>query len=201
MDEQFGDLKASIQETIDGDAEFQSSLSELSDEDKGIKISEKKDELLTANYSSLKEKADKAEELANNYKIRAEKAEKGKKTDSDKGDTTPTKEGDDLSSKDLYVLMENKIPQEDVDEVIKSSKLLGKTIAESLKDPVVQGILKTRQEHRATAETTNTGKARVGTKSVSGQELLDNLSKGIVPEPGSKEAEVLFWERRGGKPK
>lgn len=116
--------------------------------------------------------------------------------------TEKTKEevkDDKLSSKDLYSLMQAKVPEEDVDDVVKAAKVLNKTIPEALKDPLLIGILKTKEEHRNSSEAQNTGKSRTATKTPTADELLKNLSKGQVPEKGSKEADDLFWAKRGGK--
>jgi len=113
----------------------------------------------------------------------------------------PKKESrqDNLNPLDLYALMEAKVPKEDIEEVIKASKLLGKTISESLQDPIVQGILKSKEEYRRTADATATQSKRTGAKQISDDEIMRKASKGEVPEAGSDEADRLFWARRGGK--
>lgn len=196
MDEKIGALDTLVQEKIEADAEFQTSIAELPEEEKETLIQSKRAEILADEFASLREKADKAtkaEELANNYKARAEKAEKlGKK-----GETEPNE--DSLSTKDLYALMTAQVPQDDVDEVVKASKILNVSIQEALKDPTVQTILEKRAEYRKTAQATNTGIARPSTKKVTDEEILSKASKGELPEKGSDEAERLFWARRGGK--
>ena len=89
------------------------------------------------------------------------------------------------------------VPQEDVDEVIKAAKLLGKTIQEALEDPTVKTILETRGEYRKTAEATNKKTARPSSHSPSSREILEKAEKGEIPEPGTPEAEKLFLARRG----
>ncbi len=107
------------------------------------------------------------------------------------------KETADLSSKDLFALIEAKVPQDDVDEVVKSAKALGVSIPEALKDDIVKGILEKRQAHRATAIATNTAPARPGTKKVSDDEILSQaLKEDKLPAKGSAEAEALFWAKR-----
>ncbi len=88
----------------------------------------------------------------------------------------------DLSSTDLYALMTEKIPQEDVDDVVKASKALGISIPEALKSPILKGILSDKAEKRTTAEMTNTGNTRTGPKEITKDELLRNSEKGILPE-------------------
>lgn len=105
----------------------------------------------------------------------------------------------DLSTTDMYALMKADVPEEDLDEVKRAAKVLGVTVAEALKDPVTKGILERRQSLRKTADATNTNPARPGTKKVTDEHLLEEASKGNLPEKGSKEAEQLFWAKRGGK--
>jgi len=192
-----GFLDTLAQEKIDADTDFQDSLDSLEEDEREQAIQEKRKEIIEQEFSSLKESSKKQEELANNYKIRAEKAEKAKKEDH----TSKKEEDSDLSPKDLYALINAQVPQEDVEEVVKASKLLGKTVQEALNDDIVKTILETRQEFRKTAEATNTKQARPGSKKVSDDELLKKASAGDVPEKGSEEAERLFWAKRGGERK
>ena len=197
-----GSLDTLIEETLNADTDFNDTLTDMSDEDREIAISEKKSEITKQVYSDLEEKSTKNEELAKNYKIRAERAEGRNKPPKEEVDTSKKpdeKEKSDLSTKDFYSLVDAKIPQEDVEEVMKASKLLGKTIPEALKDDTVKAILEKRAEHRKTAEATNTATARPGSKKVSGAEITAKADKGDFPEKGSEEADALFWERRGGK--
>ena len=105
----------------------------------------------------------------------------------------------DITTRDMYVLIKADVPEEDFDEVVRISKVLGKSIPETLKDPVCIGVLQRNTEYRATAKAMNAGKAKAGQKEVSSSEILSNASKGVVPAKGSKEAEELYWARRGGR--
>lgn len=133
---------------------------------------------------ALKLEADKAEN--NNRKPEPKKIDKSAKSD-------------ELSTKDQYALLEAKVPLDDIDDVVKASKLLGKTIPEVLKDDMVKTMLHRKAEERTTANATSTNKTRRTPSTVSADSLMSNLSKGEVPEIGSKEAEDLYWARRGGR--
>lgn len=109
--------------------------------------------------------------------------------------------GDGLSPKDLYALTAAQVHIDDFDEVVKAAKLLGKPIADAVKDPVVKGILAGRAEERKTAEATSTKPARPSQKKPDANEILRKASQGEIPQKGSNEAEELFWARRGGRPK
>ncbi len=190
------DIDSLAQKKIEEDADFQDSIQGLSEEDKTKAIATKKSEIVDQEFKTLQQKAADAEkhkELADNYKIRAEKAEKGSKKD-DEG-----KKESDLSTKDVYALMNAEVPEEDIEEVQKAAKLLGKSVSEALQDSVVKGILAKKSEERVVANAANTGKARRTTQEVNDATLVANLSKGEVPEKGSNEAEKLFWARRKKK--
>jgi len=192
MSEELGALDSLIQQKIDNDVDFQTSLEQLEEEDRVFALQTKRAELANLTFAEMQEKARKDAELAENYKVRAEKAEKGK--------TKPQESKEqDLSTKDLYSLMQAKVAEEDVDDVVKSAKLLNKTIPEALKDPVVQAILKQNEDYRKTAQAQNTGKSKAGIKTVTSDEIVKNANEGKFPERGSKEAEELFWARRGGR--
>lgn len=189
-------LNALVEQRFEADTEFQSTLEGMTDDEKTEAISAKKSELVEAVFAETAATATKNGELAENYKTRAEKAE-GKKPKP----AAETEKKDELSSTDLYALMQAQVHQDDVAEVSKAAALLGKSISEALKDSTVQAILSTRVEHRKTAEATSTGPARPGTKRSTDAQVVEEAQKGNVPEKGSPEAEQLFWAKRGGKPK
>ena len=105
-----------------------------------------------------------------------------------------------LSSKDVLAIVKSEVHDDDVDEVIDFAKFKKITVAEALKSPTLQAILSDNTERRKTAEVANTKKSRRGARKTSATQLQKDLGEGKVPEPGSEEAEELFWARRGGKP-
>jgi hypothetical protein len=123
-------------------------------------------------------KAEKAEELANNYKIRAEKAEK-KAKETVKVETKT--EG--LSSRDTIALINAKVHEDDVDEVLDYARFKKIPISEALKSSVVKASIAEREELRNTANATNTGRTRSGSSKVSGDSLLEKARKtGEMPD-------------------
>lgn len=119
-----------------------------------------------------------------------------------KGDEKPKAEPsqkDDLTPKDLYALMNAKVHEDDVEEVSRYARSHSMDVGAALKDGKLQAILKYNEELRRTAAAQNTKPARPGSKQVSGDILVKELSEGKVPEKGSKEAEELFWAKRGGR--
>jgi len=179
MPEQQGDLDALIQGKLDADSDFQISLEALSDDEKSQRIAEKTQELIKQEFKSLTDKSVKNEELANNYKIRAEKAERG----TPKKDPDPKQGDKDLSPKDLYALIDAKVPQADIDEVVKASRLLNKTISETLQDGLVQARLKDLAEQRNTAQATNTSTSARTTPKMTDEQIVQNFHEGKAVDP------------------
>jgi len=59
---------------------------------------------------------------------------------------------------------------------------LQKAIAEAIKDPTIKAKLVEKQDERATAEATNTKGGSKGNSKVSSASMLNNASKGKLPE-------------------
>lgn len=191
------DLETLVQEKIEADADFQTEIAEMSDEDKSTKLEEKRKEILSVEFERLS----KADELAKNYKTRAEKAEaEAKKQKQPTGEETPKNaQQGDLSSKDLFALMKSNVHEDDIEEVVEYAKFKKITVAEALKTPLMQSTLKDNDEKRKTADATNTNSVRSSKKTVSAQQILKDARDGKIPDSGSSEAEELFWARRGGR--
>lgn len=132
----------------------------------------------------LKERLAKAEELANNYKIRAEKAEKASKA-------KPPTTANDLNSKDLVAIMNAKVPEEDIDEVVEYAKYRKTSVGEILKDPIMKATLDLRAEERNTAIAANTNTSRRGSNRVPDDVLLANASRGKMPESDAEIARLM----------
>lgn len=145
---------------------------------------EKHEETLKAQEAEKETKRIKAEEIAENQRIRAEKAEaelKGFKKDGK--DETP--KNDSISQTDLYALIKENVPQEDISDITEYATLKKISIAEALKSNFVKTLLTQKAEERKTAEATNTGTSRRGNAQVSPETLLDKASKGELPESDS----------------
>lgn len=187
------DIDSLVNEKIEGDADFQATIAELPDDEKAQAIETKRKEVLTQEFSGLKEKADKltkAEELAENYKIRAEKAEKAAKGN----DAAAPQKTDDLSTKDLYVLIEAKVPPEDVSVVTEYAELKKISVADALKKPIVLALLKEKAEERETANATFTGRSRAAPAKVSNQDILNQARRGTLPESDADIAKLAEAE-------
>jgi len=114
----------------------------------------------------------------NNQKIRAEKAEKKLKTPPvEKKEVETT-----LSPKDYLAMTEAKVKSEDFDEIVRLSKILGKPIADTLKDKTARAILDGREEERQTAAATNTRGGNAGQVRKTSADIVAKAKKGELPE-------------------
>lgn len=188
------DIEVIVTGKLEADVDFQASIADMSDDDKNAAIADKRKTLTNAEFAAAKKDAADAKKIAEDQKIRAEKAE-------GKLPKVEPKEEKDLSSTDMLAIMRADIHDDDIEEVKKAAKLLGKTIPEALKDSVLQGILASRGEERKTADALNHKNKRQGAGGKSDEEIVVDAAKGNVPEKGTKEADDLFWARRGGRRK
>ena len=168
------DIDTAVQEKIDNDTEFQTSLTDLSEEDKQVAINEKRSVLIKSEFESLDKIAKENEKKFNDQKLRAEKAENELKNNK----VVPKEEG--LSQKDVIYLAKADIHEEDVDEVVELAKLKKITVAEAHK--YMTPILETRAEERKTASATQTKGGARGSVKVTGEDLMAQARKGKLPE-------------------
>lgn len=144
----------------------------------------------------LKTKLAKAEEVATNQRIRAEKAEKLAKTI--KVSETAKPISGDLSTKDLYALIDAKVPEDDIEEVREYAVLKKISIAEALKSNVIKTILGDKAEQRKTAAASNTTTSKRGSGAMTDEMLLAKAQKGDLPE-SAEDIAKLYKIRKGIK--
>jgi hypothetical protein len=125
---------------------------------------------------------DKLKELNKKLYERAKKAEAEAKKLKETSKPMP-QEQKDMSSKDLYSLMEHKVPSKHIDEVVKASKILGKSIQETLEDGFVQARLKTLSEEDQTANATNTGGSKRTTAKITDEQIVQRYMEGKDVDP------------------
>lgn len=146
-----------------------------------------------SNEIDWKSEAEKAKELANNQRIRAEKAERQAKES--KTETKVEVRESGISSKDTIALINAKVHEDDVDDVVEYAKYKNISISEALKSSIIRATLTEKDELRNTAQATNTGKTRSGSSRVSGESLLEKASKtGEVPD-SDKDLESMVAAR------
>lgn len=129
--------------------------------------------------------AEKLKELNKKLYERAKKAESEAKELRKKSETPKpsVQEQKDMSSKDLYALMEHKVPSKHIDEVVKASKILGKSIPETLADGFVQARLKTLAEEEQTANATSTGGSKRTATKLSDEQIVQRYMEGKDVDP------------------
>jgi hypothetical protein len=172
------DLNALVEEKIEADAEFQATLTDLPDDEREAALSSKRTEVLSSEFASLKEQADKAakaEELANNYKTRAEKAEAAAKAHKETTTTEP-EAPKPLSAADIVAL--SKVHEEDIERVERFAKSEGLSIKEALQNGELKAILGLRQEERESANAANVTPVRRGAASVTDEALIAKANSG-----------------------
>ena len=134
------------------------------------------EEAETQKQKEKDEAFEKANKKASDQEIRAKKAEealKGKEV---------TPKNDSISQLDLYALIKENVPQEDIGFVTGYATLNKISIADALKSTEVKAVLGVKAEERKTAEATNTGAARRGSVQISGDTLISKASRGELPE-------------------
>jgi hypothetical protein len=90
---------------------------------------------------------------------------------------------DNLSSKDLIALMNNKVHEDDVQEVVDFAKFKGLSVAEAIKHSTMRTVLAENSEKRNTAEATHTGRSRSGNMRASEDTLFSKARKtGEIPD-------------------
>ena len=171
------ELEASIQQEIENDSEFQSSLASLTDEEKTVKVSERKNAGIDAKLEKLSKDAQNYE----SQKIRAEKAEGEAKELKGKLGGVKEPEKVNLSPKDYLALTEAKISSDDFDEVMDWATYRKISISDALKDRTLQTVLREKVEQRETDAATAAKARRPAISEPQGDELLRQAAQGQIP--------------------
>lgn len=158
---------------VDDNSNTSGEVQPESTEDTEVETEETDEETI----DDVKARLAKAEEVAKNYKVRAEKAEKKSKETSENSQKT-----DDLSPRDAMAIINAKVPEEDIDEVVDFAKYKKIPISEALKSTTVKTLLAERAEQRSTAQATNTGTARRSSVKLTDDVLIANANSGKLPE-------------------
>ena len=146
-------------------------------------VEETTPEVETEDTSALEEKNRKLFE-------RAKKAEAEVKELRAKATSTPTpapvaseKQDVQLTPMDAILLSKaNVTEQEDIEEIISYANFKGIPVSEALKNSTVKTILAEKAEQRSTAQASNTGVARRGSTKPLPEKVLDDASRGKLPE-------------------
>ncbi len=138
----------------------------------------------------------KAEEYANNQKIRAEKAEKELKSFREKKPEQADKKFS-LSHTDIIAAVKSDLEDEDIETVNDYAALKNISFKEALSSNVIKSVIAERKEERKTAEASSTGNKRSGSRSKSGEDLLQEARSGKAVSDGdvSKLVDARFQSK------
>lgn len=88
----------------------------------------------------------------------------------------------DITRTELYSLVKANVPDEDTQEVLIYARSHGMTVTEALKLPEVKAILSVKQDYRRTQEAMNINNARRGAVKMTEAQIMENASKGKLPD-------------------
>jgi len=117
---------------------------------------------------------------------------------SEETEQKPNNSETQISQTDFYALIKADVPEEDFSDVVDYAKLKNISIAEALKSTIVKSVLAEKKEVRNVAEGTHTGGGTRGSGKMFDEKLMENASKGIMPE-SDEDMSRLVSLRRGKK--
>lgn len=88
----------------------------------------------------------------------------------------------DITKTELFSLVKANVPDEDVNEVVIYARSHKISVTDALKTAEVKAILGVKNDYRKTAEAANTRTSRYATSKISDDTLINNASKGIMPD-------------------
>jgi hypothetical protein len=89
------------------------------------------------------------------------------------------------------------VHDDDIEEVIAFAKFKNISIAEALKSPYIVNYRREQDEIRRSQQALHMNTAKRGNVGPSVEKILADAAEGKIPPAGSKEAELLFYARRG----
>jgi len=144
-----------------------------------------------ATEEELSRKVQELEEKNKKLYARAKAAE-----EKAKGLTPAPSQSDNLSTQDMYSLLQAQVPQEDMTEVVEYARFKKLSIADALKSNVVKTLLSDRAEERKTASATYTGTTRRAPQKVQSTTLIAKAEQGDFPDNDDDMARL--WKARKG---
>ncbi len=88
----------------------------------------------------------------------------------------------ELSQADLIFIAKSDIHVDDIEELTQYAKFKGISLSQAHNDGIMKGILAGKAEARRVAEGTNTGGGKRGNAKLSDEALIENASKGKLPD-------------------
>lgn len=121
----------------------------------------------------LKKKIQTLEAQKKHWREKANKPAGGEKE-------TPANTG--LSTRDTIAIMNAKVHEDDIDEVVEYARFKKISVPEALKSSVIKASLAEKEEKRTSANAANTRNAGRGASQVSVDKLMSEASSGKLPE-------------------
>lgn len=132
------------------------------------------EEIPEEDVDELRHKLATAEAQKEHWRAKAQKAKETPKA--------PVEQAS-VSLKDQIALVNAKVHEDDVDEVLEYAKFKKIPVSEALKTSVIKTSLAEKAEQRATAEATHTSRSRGTSSKTSDEALLSKASKtGEIPD-------------------
>ncbi len=100
-----------------------------------------------------------------------------------------------MTPADVFVLVKANVPEEDIEDVTEYATFKKISIKEALQTNFVKSLLSDKAEERATAEATHTGSARRSLSKKSTANILDDASRGVLPDDPTQLAQARLKKR------
>lgn len=99
---------------------------------------------------------------------------------------------EDIGVRDTIAIMNAKVHEDDIGEVMEYAKFKGIPVAEALKSPILKATLAEKAEQRQTAQATTTGRVRSGNVQKSAEAILEKAqSTGEIPDSDADMAALV----------
>ena len=117
----------------------------------------------------------------------------------EEGAPATTEAKTELTSNELMVVMEAKVPAQDVAELQLLAKAKSLSIAEALKDTTIKIVLDGLKNQRDVANAANTSKGGKPKAALSGKEMFDKAQKdGELPDATEENIDAMFMAQKKG---
>lgn len=103
----------------------------------------------------------------------------------------PKVEGQQMSPKDIIALNKANVHEDDIEEIQNYASYKKISVADALKDKILQSILSDKQAERTTAGATHTGPSRRGSSQPTEDQILADASANKLPEDDAGIARLM----------
>lgn len=100
-----------------------------------------------------------------------------------------------LDPSDVFVLVKANVLEEDVPDIVEYARFKKISIRDALQTNFVKALLSDKAEERATAEATHTGSARRSAGAKNSRDIINEASRGNLPDDPTALAEARLKQR------